>query len=1205
MVMMKNILRILLGLAFTSLALSCQHEEIFIDKGNSNSSSYEIGVFGDEMRVRLGIVAPDPIEIATRGVDPDGKALQTLTVFCFDRNGLLLSTSTAKINPKPGVEDNTEGTISVSLPVATRIMHLVGNQNMTRFDKNTFTNKSEDEVLSILEGSAGMLIYWARVEVPNNVNSLYTEAEYELPNGNPGTATEVRRTEAEAIVDWLTIETNSKENIHRGIEGKGFPIVFLRNQARFSIVSEGWEDYVETNSVTGVTSKPMDEWKGTYFEVTGFAICNSPAFGTVAPYHTDYGFPTYQWSEYTPYYGVEDGIKGNWCEDANSVTLPARRDKLTDVTDVSNAHDQFIFETINSSTDPVDLILRGYNIVDGVREAQERYYYRVNIIDEEGEMIAIRRNHQYKIHIVDNLTNGVPTFDEALKAPATNNIWLSVSDEVKAIRDKEVELSVEKTKIVVDANDLEEDYFARMQTFQFNVRPLTNDVTLTREKLTVRWIEDNQQVSTTHNPSFAEGGDAVSFDTSTGEGIIGVQLLELPEGEMMRKATLLVKYGRLQRKITIVIVRKQEFVPAWVSSEVYGKLTGEDYKGEHVTVIFTIPETTPAELFPMKVLVTTNGLDGRATSGQTLPIIAKGEDGYGEEFQYVVNEGTEDEEVLTDLGYKYEYTVDAPGQHRLYFRNIFEVEEGAVEYVVLQADHFHTIARPVTYVEHQNKILLPKLKTYSAIEGADESEVIYYMLVPQKRFAPVFFDIALTVPDGTNLGTVGDDEEFLLYSTNLDHYPDDDDRLNESTSIKPSDFDCYFKSYNEPYWGTGGRIFGFYPRREKVENGTFWGASENINGVDYNLFQIYLETNTPASAEVVRIASNQKGSPSVKDGGVNYNGDTFRSVTFELANYRPFRFAAQVNGEGNYVSDDATSDTPTPEVIDNIRFTYLPDEIVEVSFDVTSFEANDGTQVTPFGTGFEIFIDAPMLTLQKGDNKGVVMEGGWNPVQYDLEDMNVDMFDKHEDGTHYVEAKAKLEDLGNGKFVYRVDPNLNFEADCWAYGPYADKSLPLIEDTSADMKLWGDRKTIRFRKNSIVSSGNIVVSANPDHVTFHSKAFNISNEPINGRIGYLTEDENGNVNVSEPVPVPASQFVSFSRVYDDSRIGSLIVKSINEWAPDAPTQYELRLRGEYEFNWRNDPIKVQTQIGGKFYSTIIPDLETLYNNTTILLSLDK
>ena len=67
-----------------------------------------------------------------------------------------------------------------------------------------------------------------------------------------------------------------------------------------------------------------------------------------------------------------------------------------------------------------------------------------------------------------------------------------------------------------------------------------------------------------------------------------------------------------------------------------------------------------------------------------------------------------------------------------------------------------------------------------------------------------------------------------------------------------------------------------------------------------NRDQIYMETNKPKSAEVVRIASNQKGSPQVKDGSQEYDGMTFRSVTFELANYRPFRFAAQIKAEENF-----------------------------------------------------------------------------------------------------------------------------------------------------------------------------------------------------------------------------------------------------------------------------------------------------------------
>lgn len=1179
---MKNITKIFVAISFVWLAVGCHQEDIYIDIPQ-NSTPLEVGVFGDEMRLALGIDAPDPVEVVMRGVDPDGKALQTLTVFCFDRNGLLISTSSAKVEPDPEAVDNTEGKITVSVPIATRIMHFVGNQNMSRFDRNTFTNKSEDEVLSILEGSAGMLIYWARVEVPTNVNSLYNTAEYDLPNGTKGTATQAHRTEPEAVVDWLTIETNPSTESHRGIEGKGNPIILLRNQARFSIVSSGYENFVEKDPVTGEDKKPNDEWKGQYFEVTGFAICNSPAFGTVAPYHSDYGFPTYAYTDFIPYYGVETGTKGNWLADANSVTLPARRDKLTDVNEVNTARDQFIFETTNLSTDPVDIILRGYNIINGEKETVERYYYRVNLIDENGEMITIRRNHRYIINIVDNLTNGCLTFEEALRAPATNNIWFSIADEVKAVRDDEIELSVETTKVVVDANVLEEDFFAAMQSFPFRVRKLKSDDTtpLDQAKLTVRWIEDNQQVSSTHNPDLVIG-NSVAFETATGEGLVNIQLNQLPDGEEMVRGTLLVKYGRLQRKIHVVVVREQKFVPAWVSSEVYGKLSGDDYQGENVTVIFNIPETCPAELFPMKVLVTTNGLDGRATSGQVLPIVKKGDAGYGDDFSITVNEGTEDEKTLTDLGYKYEYTVNAPGQHRLYFRNIFEVEEGEIEYVVLQADHFETIAKPVTYVDHQNKILMPGLRDYTAIPEASKSEVIQYLLVPQKRFAPVIFDIALEVSDGTSYGTL-EKEEFLLYSSNIDHYTDNDSRLGDYVTITSDMFDCYFKPYGEQLWGTGGRIFGFYPRKEKIANeGIF--EEKTFNDVKYDVFQIFLETNKPKSAEVIRIASNQKGSISVKDGGGQYDGMTFRSTTFELANYRPFRFAAQVNGEGEYVADDETSGKQDPEVIDNISFSYLPDDIVEVSFDVTSFKAEDGSSVEPFGTGFEIFIDAPMLKLEYGMN---VTADSWADK---FEDILVEMYDKDAFGNGYVANKPKLEDLGNGRFVYRVDARSGYERGFWP------DQYPLIKDGTRDKEYTkGDRKTIRFRKNSIVSQGNIVISANPDHVTFHSKTFVVSNQPIEGRIGYLP------AGASEPIPVPADQFVSFSRVLDDSRIGSLIVKSLNEMIPDAPTTYELRLRGEYDFHWKNDPIRIQTQVGAKFYSITIPDLDYLYNNRTIVL----
>ena len=70
----------------------------------------------------------------------------------------------------------------------------------------------------------------------------------------------------------------------------------------------------------------------------------------------------------------------------------------------------------------------------------------------------------------------------------------------------------------------------------------------------------------------------------------------------------------------------------------------------------------------------------------------------------------------------------------------------------------------------------------------------------------------------------------------------------------------------------------------------------------------------------------------------------------------------------------AENATPANEVLDDIQFTYLPNQKVAVSFDITSFAANSGepgVSVDPFGTGFEIYIDAPMLKLVSGDNTNI------------------------------------------------------------------------------------------------------------------------------------------------------------------------------------------------------------------------------------------
>ena len=58
-----------------------------------------------------------------------------------------------------------------------------------------------------------------------------------------------------------------------------------------------------------------------------------------------------------------------------------------------------------------------------------------------------------------------------------------------------------------------------------------------------------------------------------------------------QQGTLLIKKGKLQRTIDIIVIKTQYFTPSWVGTQIFGSTTGE-----HVTLKFTIPESCPEPL---------------------------------------------------------------------------------------------------------------------------------------------------------------------------------------------------------------------------------------------------------------------------------------------------------------------------------------------------------------------------------------------------------------------------------------------------------------------------------------------------------------------------------------------------------------------------------------------------------------------------------
>ena len=852
------------------------------------------------------------------------------------------------------------------------------------------------------------------------------------------------------MIYWARFEKDHSltTSINEQIAALPNGIELLRNQAKVSIAN----------------------WQSPYLNVTGFTTTNRQAFGTIAPFHPVEGFV---WPGSEPF-----------------VTMPRDKSLMSDITDVDNRTEDYIFESENDDSHPVSVIIKG-----SVPGSTEQLYYRVVLIDEQGNRIPIRRNYSYIINIVGKLTYGQPTFEQALSAPASNNVWVSVASWVNEIEDENYVLSVDKTYVVLNEADA-----GKKLTLGYKVTAKNGSELSDAE---ISWSGVNNVAA--HN------FDSRTFDAQ-GNGTITVQLLPMTDATR-QSGTLLVKKGKLQRTIDIIVIKTQKFTPSWVGTQIFGGTTGE-----FVTLKFTVPQTCPEELYPFDVLVSVNSLDVRSSSGMHLPVVRQGEEGYGKE--------------ENGLGYKYVYTVTEPGVQRLYFHTILKHDKDENQSIMVEADYFETLIKQFTFTDHQYAITIEDLNEYNSdlVENPNadvpDDEVILYRLVPQKRNAPITFDMQMINKANNSAINATAADEFFVYSKTLDYYTEGHD-----------DHDAVFYPVSEEYWSqsTNGRVFMFM-------------LKEPNRQTNKGLYTIHLKTNTPVSKDVVRVASNNSQSNSalpVSPGqsAQPYAGQSYRSVIFELANYYPFHFAAQVNGQGDY------SRYQTEESVSNIEWSYEPNQSVDISFEITSFRGSDNKSVDPFGESFDVYISAPMLEL--------------DPSRFAQFNITAD----------------KVRKISDGLFAYTVD------ADRQAERAYGYGTVLNADETGASQV--GERKTIPFKTNTVTTAGTITISSDKEKVVFFDKQFKVTNKLISGR---LTFNDNGTI-----TSVPEYGFVAFARTTDGVRIGSVNVGKNGA--------YTLNLRKEYSFNWYTDAVEFDYIVGNKVYEAKLPSLNALYNNPNVELHL--
>ena len=938
------------------------------------------------------------------------------------------------------------------------------------------------------------------------------------------------------LVYWsrFQMDTNSDKSIDdqlsdltyviNGITYKG--VKLIRNQAKVTI----------------------DNWDSDRFVVTGYRTVNIPAFGTVAPHHPNHKFD----------------IVENWETTEDFVTLPNNQSLMSDIVDINTKPVDYIFESENSGDKLISVIIKGH--AKGQTEAQDKYY-RVVMQNEDGSNFMIRRNHHYNIKITGMLTFGQDTFEKALTAPASNNAWISIDEWVNEISDGVETLWVEQTSYVLSS-----DIYAGTDwtlPYKYTKNDRGDSVAPT-----VTWIDNNVAYNNITN----------NYNTSTGEGSITLRLYPMYEGNEQQVGSLLIKHGKLQRKITIYIIRTQHFTPSWISAQVYG------VADEHVTLMFTIPDTCPEALFPFTVLVSANHLDVRSESGQQLPVYIKGEEGYfGADWE--------------GINYKYAYTVTEPGKHRLHMDTILKHTDGDVEDVHLEADFFETITKKVIFSGYNNthlRVFVDGLHNYGNAYAQDED--LYYMLVPQKKAAPVVFTLMLQErqSDGSYKAynhaanqKSSSQDEFLIYTKFLSFYDDYfQDNPGQYEEIKDLAWEGEVIHFNESQWTTSGRMMAFRP----------YNYNDRVTTDPYGLqtdgsYNIFMLTNNSYNKDVMRVGSNTSLNPHAFTYDRNhtpydhtqYDGNEYRSVIFDVAHYRPYRFAAQLQISDGRVGSPVTT-IPADSVlmsnethgsqeenIDDVMVSYKPGQEVDILLDVTSFKGSDGRSVHPFGehfgTEFEIYIDAPMLEIDYSR-----MPANW--LKANNPNLTVDKLRKHPTiaGRFIYTVERKRED--ERAFGFAEAHNKDLSTSCY------DEFGRLMTNQTQNQA--GERKKLPFKKNAITIGGDIVISSQTDEVVYWEKRFSVDTKHLTGKIFYVKD--------GMQQPIPKDAFVAFVRLRTGARIGVVAITSDGE--------FELNLRDEYQFAWADDSVDFYyTDSEGVVYNFNYTekgvakdvDLNTLYN----------
>lgn len=495
-----------------------------------------------------------------------GGMLQQLVPAVKVGNGSLYQTSTTDPDHpygETGYSYRCQYKAELPLSDEERNLHFIGNMSPEVIQNLDFLY--EKPFMDNLTTSGGAAAYWQKVVLPNGVQANLVNGKYELTT---------------ECAQLLT------------------PIALVRNYAKLI-----------------VTSASSD------FEIESYALVNGPLQGTVAPYSARTGFTTTYMNIGKYCAGqmetnfVQDltasGYSGYMINDLINTGNPGET-SAKKPTDTDNG--LYMYErtkpTRSGEQTGIIIKLKWSQDLDSdhpnyMDRGQSRYY-KIEVLDKEGEYMPICRNVLYTINLEHLSGTGETSFDAAYRGPFFGNVSASIETATLT------EINDNIHKIVVNMMDFTTMEDNKKVDIYFRYYPEMNgDPALTAASYATparKEVEGYQSAI----DSFTDI-DFVTWNGGTW-GHVEVTLKERPSSGMLREKLRIQGQnngvGSLFRDIVFTVMNTQEF-----TSE--SKVTiGENNK---VTVTIGLPSELPYSIFPLNILIEAQN-NNLTTTSKLLPV---------------------------------------------------------------------------------------------------------------------------------------------------------------------------------------------------------------------------------------------------------------------------------------------------------------------------------------------------------------------------------------------------------------------------------------------------------------------------------------------------------------------------------------------------------------------------------------------------------